>query len=114
MAFSELEIQRIKKIVGGFCQSISPKHIYDELHYDYDLKGHVLTLVEVRPDWRDPHTINRHGFARIRWVKTAGEWRLYWLRQTLKWQLYEPFPEARHLDEIIAVIKQDQYACFFG
>ena len=114
MAFSEIELQRIKKIVGGFCTSSSPAHLRDKLYFDYDLAGQVITLVEVRPQWNDPKIIHRRGFARIRWIKTSKVWRLYWMRATLKWESYEPMKEARHLDAIIKVIENDDYCCFFG
>ncbi|WP_373940678.1 DUF3024 domain-containing protein [Polaribacter sejongensis] len=36
------------------------------------------------------------------------------MRSNEKWTLYEPFSEATHLSEIIAIIKKDEHGCFFG
>jgi len=32
----------------------------------------------------------------------------------LKWHFYEPVPDVSTLDEFLAVVKKDEYACFFG
>jgi len=31
-----------------------------------------------------------------------------------KWEAYEPNPVATHLQELLDVIKEDKYYCFFG
>lgn len=36
------------------------------------------------------------------------------MRTSAKWELYEPFPESTNPDNIIKIVKEDQYACFSG
>jgi hypothetical protein len=69
MAFSEIEIERIKKLVGSFCKTRVPEELRSEVSLDYELKAHTITIYEVRPKWNNPHEIKRKAFARIRWVQ---------------------------------------------
>lgn len=52
--------------------------------------------------------------AKATFVKARKVWRLYWQRQDLKWHGYEPLPEVRSIEEVVAEIDVDPYACFWG
>jgi hypothetical protein len=54
MAFAEIELARVKKIVGGFCEKRVPVEIRDELRMEYSVDRHDVLLYEVRPHWRIP------------------------------------------------------------
>jgi hypothetical protein len=58
MAFSEIELQRIKAIVEPFCARRSPAHVRQHVRTEYRVKGQDVLIVEVRIVWDDP----------IRWV----------------------------------------------
>jgi hypothetical protein len=36
------------------------------------------------------------------------------MRADLKWHVYDPAPEAASIEEFLAVVDKDEYACFFG
>jgi hypothetical protein len=36
------------------------------------------------------------------------------MRASGAWKLYEPYPESKYLEQILEVIKNDEYGCFFG
>jgi hypothetical protein len=59
-------------------------------------------------------TTRQRAFARVKYVRTKDEWRLYWMRADLKWHLYEPAPIHDSLQDALAVVDQDHYGCFFG
>ncbi|HET6494910.1 MAG TPA: hypothetical protein VFH61_06050 [Thermoleophilia bacterium] len=40
MAFSELELKRIEKLVGGLCWRRTHPELADQLRFDYAIKGH--------------------------------------------------------------------------
>jgi hypothetical protein len=44
MAFSEIELKRIDKEVGGLCKKRSPAHIKDKLSLEYRIKGHGVII----------------------------------------------------------------------
>lgn len=51
MAFTELELRRIEKIVGGFCRRRTLPEFADELRMDYRDEGQSVVLYEDRPDF---------------------------------------------------------------
>jgi hypothetical protein len=48
VAFSELDLKRIDKIVGGFCRRLSPPEHAHELRTAYEVDGHAVTIFEER------------------------------------------------------------------
>ncbi|HLF86213.1 MAG TPA: DUF3024 domain-containing protein [Nitrospiria bacterium] len=52
--------------------------------------------------------------AKATYVKTQRIWRIYWQRAHLKWHCYEPNPEVGTIEDFIALVDNDEYACFFG
>ena len=85
-----------------------------KIDFGYSYDGKIIILYEIRPVWNNPEEIQHTEFAKIRYYKSRQEWNLYWMRASGKWERYEPFPKATHLDEIIKVIEEDAYACFYG
>lgn len=114
MAFSELELKRIDQTVGALCRRRSPAAHRDELRLEYRVTGHDVLIYETRPDWQDPSVWMEHGVAKLRFVRSAREWRLYRLRATLKWESYEPLPSSRDLADLVAEVDADRFCCFFG
>jgi hypothetical protein len=39
MAFNDIELQRIKKIVGGFCEEKIPDHLRSQIKLFYEVRG---------------------------------------------------------------------------
>lgn len=88
--------------------------IRKQLDFGYSWDGKVARLYEIRPFWDNPSEIQYNEYAKIRFYKSRQKWQLYWMRASLKWKLYEPFPEATHLEEILDIITEDAYGCFHG
>ncbi len=42
MAFNDIELQRIKKFVGGLCTKRTPAHLRDKLRLEYDVEKHNI------------------------------------------------------------------------
>ena len=114
MAFSEIELKRIDRVVGGFCRGRVPASFHNELRLEYTVSGHSVLVEEVRPHWREPGVFTRGGVAKFRFVRTAGEWQLFWQRASLKWQAYEPLAASRELGKLVREVDRDPYGCFFG
>jgi len=51
MAYSDIELQRIKRDVGGLCEKKSPAHLRDQLRVEYKIENQSVILCEVRPQW---------------------------------------------------------------
>jgi hypothetical protein len=114
MAFSAIELQRIKTVVEPFCARRSPAHARHQVRTEYHVKGQDVLIVEVRTVWDDPTRWMEHGVAKIRFNRKAGEWRLLWQRASLKWETYEPQPADRDLATLLDEVDRDSHGCFFG
>jgi hypothetical protein len=113
MAFSSEESKQIEKVVGGMCERRSPAAFHQELRLSYSVKGHEVLILEGRPGWRDPSGWFDMEIAKLRFVRSANEWRLYWKRASGKWWPYEPASRKR-LSSLVEHIERDEYGCFFG
>ena len=91
-----------------------PEQIRPMLDIGYAVVGQTVDLFEIRPDWRDKSTTRHTPVARIRYIRSKAQWRLYWMRSDLKWHAYEPSPEHESLQDALAVVDQDAHCCFFG
>ena len=114
MAFAEIELARIKKAVGGFCERRVRPEIRDKLRLEYAVDRHDIVISEIRPHWRNPGEEMDTPIAKIKYVRSANEWRLYWMRADLKWHGYDPHPVGKNLEELVEVVDEDAYCCFFG
>ena len=114
MAFGELDLKRIDKLVGGFCRRRTRPHLADQLRLAYEIDGQSVVLVEERPDWRDPSKRMRSAVAKVRYVRTKGLWTLYWRRADLRWHAYRPAPPTTDLAALVEVVDHDEYGAFFG
>jgi hypothetical protein len=114
MAFSDLELHRIKKIMGELCTKRTPEHLKDQLRYEYEIQKHNIVILEVRPVWNNPSEYLKLPMAKLLFVKSQNIWKLYWKRASGKWEKYEPRPFDKELDVLVKEIDKDVYGCFFG
>ena len=115
MAFSELELKRIDRIVGGLCRRCSPPEHADEVRTVYEVVGHAVLVYEERPPWDGVGEWTRMGVARLRFYRSRGEWLLYWMRADGRWERYEPRDEMpSDLEPLVALVDADEYGAFFG
>jgi hypothetical protein len=112
--FSELDLERIDRTVGDLCRRRSPPEHRHQVRIEYRVTRHEVLIYETRPAFRDASRWTEGGIAKLRFVRTAGEWRLFWQRASLKWQSYEPVPSSRDLRDLVAEVDRDPYGCFFG
>lgn len=116
MPLSEFELARVKKALDSFmAQRRPPPHIRPKLDLGSRISGQSVSIFEIRPVWRGPPG-ERHesAVAKATYVRTRGVWRVFWMRRDLKWHSYDPAPEVRSIEEFVALVAEDQHACFFG
>ena len=114
MAFSEIELKKIDKFVGGLCRKKTPEKYKNELRFEYRIKVHDVTIYEIRPRWDNPKEITEMDIAKIKFNRTKNNWVLYWKRASGKWELYEPSKNNNDLASLVEVISTDNFGCFFG
>jgi len=115
MALSEFEMKKFEKVVDSFVQKRRPPpHIRNEVDLGFRIKGQSVEIFEIRPAWQNPTEKIEEPVAKGTYVKTQRVWKVYWQKADLKWHRYDPDPEVQTLDEFLAVVDRDEYACFFG
>jgi hypothetical protein len=114
MAFTELELKRIDKILGGYCRDKIRPELADELRFVYEIEGQSVVLAEERPDWRDPSEHMRKRVAKFRFVRSSRLWTLYWMRADLRWHRCEPADSTPNLARLLEILDRDEYCAFFG
>jgi len=115
MAFNDIERKRIENIVGAFVKRLQPPpHIRPKLDFGFRFTGQSIELFEIRPQWNKPEIKHESAFAKATFVRAQDRWRVYWKRADLKWHRYEPAPEVPAIETFLAVVKEDEYSCFFG
>ena len=114
MAFSEKELARIEKVVGGLCSRRVPDHAKDKIRLDYSIEGHNVLIYESRPGWSNPSEWIESEFAKLKYVRARDEWRLYWMHASGKWWLYEPYSNSKTLASMVKELDFDSHGCFFG
>lgn len=117
MAFTDEEIKAYKDVLDRFIESTRPpEHIRDKLDYSFEIDGpkQSIELAEIRPSIQNPKKKSRISFAKVRYFRSTDEWRIYWMRGDLKWHIYEPMDTAPSLLVFLAVVREDEYGCFYG
>ncbi len=114
MAFSEIELRWIEQEVGGFCKRKCPPQLKDQVSLEYRIKGHAVELFERRPWWDGRPGHVEHSIAKLKFVRTTGEWRIFWMPSDSKWHAYDPTPMPSDLPALVREIDKDPYGCFFG
>jgi hypothetical protein len=115
MALSEFELKKIEKEVGLFVERRRPPpHVRPQLDLGFRIKGQSVEIFEIRPLWKNPEKKIEESVAKATYVKTEKLWRVYWQRADLKWHRYEPNPAVDSLEEFLALVDHDEYACFFS
>jgi hypothetical protein len=72
-----------------------------------------VELFEIRLQPDRPEIKRESPFAKATVVRTRRVWRVFWMCADLKWHGYDPAPEVASIDELVAVVDNDQYACLF-
>ncbi len=115
MAISEFEVKRIERELGKFLEKRRPPaHIRNEVDIGYRIDGQSITIIEVRPNWRDPCIRVETPMAKSTYVKSKKIWKVFWQRADMKWQSYQPAPVVKPVEEFLQVVDEDIHHCFFG
>jgi len=114
MAFSEIDLQRIKKLVGGLCEKRTPEKLREKLRFEYEIEKQNVIIHEVRPAWKNPSEYTKLPMAKLSYVSTKKLWKLYWKRASGKWEKYQPNESNKDLGVLIKEIDKDTFGCFFG
>lgn len=115
MALNDLERKRVEKAVSAFVEKRRPPPaVRPELDLGFCISGQSVELFEIRPQWDKPELRHESPFAKATYVRTQSLWKVYWRRADLKWHSYQPDAAVEGIEDFLAVVAKDEYACFFG
>lgn len=115
MAFSEFEQKRYEKMISAYIESRRPgPSLRAQLDICYRISGQSIEIYEVRPRWDEPSIKIENPVAKVTYVKTSKNWKIYWMRADLKWHVYEPNAEVQALEDFLNILELDEYGCFWG
>ena len=114
MPFNDIEKQRIKKIVGGFCQQKIPDHLRSQIKVFYEVRGYDVKIIETRPHYIKSSEWTEIPIARLKYDPDTVEWQLYWMRASGKWEKYAGIKPTSHLQFLVDEIAHDPHRMFWG
>lgn len=115
MVFSEIELKRIDKEIGGLCRERTPTNNRSGYRITYEVDGQSIMMFEERPQYNDPTAKTKSGIAKFRYIRSRKQWKLYWMRRDLKWHLYDPdVSTSTALEPLVEVVSEDKWGAFFG
>jgi hypothetical protein len=114
VAFNDIELQRIKKIVGGFCEEKIPDHLRNQIKVYHEVRGYAVKIIESRPDFMRNYEWTESSIARLKYDPDTLEWQLYWMRASGKWQKYAEFKPTNNLQSLVDEIAHDPHRVFWG
>lgn len=115
MGFSEFELKKAEILLNDFIKSIRPpENIRDQLDIAYRIEKQSVYIFEIRPQYLNPEKKAHIEIAKTTFIKSRNVWKIFWMRADLKWHGYEPDLYVDDLKEFIRIVREDEYACFWG
>lgn len=115
MALNEFEQKRIERLVDAFKEARRPPvELRPKVDLGFRVSGQSVEIFEIRPRWDKPEAIFEHPVAKATFVRSKRHWRVFWQRSDLKWHSYEPAPVVETVEAFLALVDEDEYACFWG
>ncbi len=109
------EIDFIERNIERFIDKRRPpEEIRSQLDLGYTYQNQTVEIFEIRPQFLDESKIVHIPIAKSRYVKSKSTWKVYWMRGSGNWVAYDPRPEVKTVDEFLAIVDEDAFACFFG
>ena len=114
MSFNDIERQRIKKLVGGFCKERIPDHQRCQIKVFCEVHGYDVEIIESRPCSIGSQLWAENPIAKFQYDPDTLWWQLYSMRATGKWEKYPEIEPTNNLRSLIEEIETDPYRVFWG
>ena len=115
MALSPSQLAECLREVGAFMKELRPpQELREKVDYRIDIVGSEIVLSSVRPHWDNTPGKSQLPIAKVKWIATRKQWRLYWQRADGKWHSYNAGSRPLTIREALAEVRRDRHCCFFG
>jgi hypothetical protein len=113
MSFNDVERQRIKKLVGGFCKERIPDHQRCQIKVLYEVHGYDVEIIESRPFSIGSQLWAENPIAKFQYDPDTLGWQLYSMRATGNWEKYPEKEPTNNLRSLIKEIEKDPSRVFW-
>ena len=115
MALNDIEKKRSENVLAAYIEKIRPDPSFrNKLDVSFRITDQSVEIFEIRPVFRAPKEKIEIPVAKATFVRSQNIWKVYWRRADLKWYSYSPVPTVKAIHDFVALVEQDQHACFWG
>ena len=114
MSLNDIERQRIKKLVGGFCKERIPDHQRSQIEVYYEVHEYDVKIFESRPCSISSQLWVENPIVKFHYDPDTLRWHLYSMGGSGKWEKYPELKSTNHLKALIEEIEKDPYCVFWG
>jgi len=115
MEFTEFDKTWVENAVEAVLGKRRPSsNAGKEGNLGYRITGQSIEVFVIRPSFRDEKVLHEIPIAKGTFIESKKVWKLFWYKSDLRWHRYNPMPSAQTIEELLAEIDADRYACFWG
>ena len=103
--------KRIEKLLSDFIEEKVPKHIRNQVRFNYKFRGNNVTLVEERPAFKSDQWVEL-DIAQFRLEQ--NKWKVYWKDSKNKWHFVEDIKPDEDFEKQLKIVDEDNRGMFWG
>jgi hypothetical protein len=105
MEFNDMELRKIKRLMGGFCENRTVDRHRIPTRIWYEIRGYEVKVFEDRQSIPGSDEWTKAPFARLRFDPQKVEWDLYWAGSG-RWQKH-PNGHAKDLSSVVNELRRN-------
>ncbi len=86
----------------------------DEVKVDFHINNQSIEIFERHPDKSLAKGYFDYSVAKITYVNTIQQWRVYWMKGNLNWTSYRRAPQADTIGDALSIVDKDEDRLFWG
>jgi hypothetical protein len=114
MPLPEFTKKLIEEKLSKYCINHIPEHPRDKVKLIFNINGNEVTLIETRPDYRDPSLWTENLVAQFRFDNDKKQWLLYFSDLNKRWYLYDLIKPSTDFDVLLKEVDWDPGGIFWG
>jgi hypothetical protein len=104
----------VDRSLAAFCEYRVPPRERSKVRLTHQWCGNKITLVEQRPNWRNPAQWVDCPIAQFRFHYQDEEWSLHCRDHNMRWCSYDEHPGSPTINRLLAEVDRDPSGIFWG
>ena len=114
MALSEIQRAQVHKLLTAYCAARVPAAVRSEIRVGFRFDRNAVILYEERPSFQPPYDWREMVVAKLTYVGTRREWRLFCQHRDRKWHAYQARPASSSFATLLDEVDADPTGIFWG